>query len=137
VPRPPHVHDARLLSSARAVALPPRIVPARVPGGTAPLRRSFVRVDCDRAAAVLSALKKADHRHSVVVRLFNPADHDVQATIRTGGGVTAAFAVNFLEERQQELGVGSGAVAVQLRPHQIQTIELLHDLPVAIDRQNH
>jgi alpha-mannosidase len=119
---------ARLLSSARAVTLPPRIVPARMPGGTAPLRRSFVRVECDGAAAVLSALKKADDRNSVIVRLFNPGAEDAQASIGVDGQVTRAFAVNFLEERQQELAVESGAVRVDLKPHQIQTFELVTTL---------
>jgi alpha-mannosidase len=119
-PPPPE----RLLSSARAATLPPRIVPARIPGGAAPLHQSFVRVEGD-AAAVLSALKRADDRDSVIVRLFNPTDRETQATIRVDGEVAHAFAVNFLEERQHELAVESGAVAVPLRPHQIQTLELV------------
>jgi hypothetical protein len=134
-PRTTQPLPVRLLSSARAVRLPPRIVPARMPGGTAPLRRSFARVEGD-GAAVLSALKKADDRDSVIVRLFNPGAEDAQASIGVDGQVARAFAVNFLEERQHELAVESGAVRVDLRPHQIQTIELLHELPVAIDRQD-
>jgi mannosylglycerate hydrolase len=114
---------ARLLSSARAFTLPPRAVPARMPGGTAPARRSFLRVEGD-GGAVLSALKKADDRHSVIVRLFNPADQDANATIRIDGEVTRAFAVNFLEERQSELTVESGSVRVHLKAHEIKTTEL-------------
>jgi len=127
---------ARLLSSARAVTLAPRIVPARMSGGTAPQRRSFLRVEGD-GAAVLSALKKADDRNSVIVRLFNPGDDGAQATIRLDRPIAQAFALNFLEERERVLAVQSGVVRVDLKPHQIQTIELPHDLPVAVDRQNH
>jgi Glycosyl hydrolases family 38 C-terminal beta sandwich domain/Glycosyl hydrolases family 38 C-terminal domain len=127
-PRSTQPAPARLLSSARAVTLPPRIVPARIPGGTAPPRRSFLRVEGEGAAAVLSALKKADDRTSVIVRLFNPGAEDAQASIGVDGQVTRAFAVNFLEERQQELAVESGAVRVDLKPHQIQTFELVTTL---------
>jgi mannosylglycerate hydrolase len=123
-PRTTQPLPARLLSSARAVRLPPRIVAARMPGGTAPLRRSFARVEGD-GAAVLSALKKADDRNSVIVRLFNPGAEDAEASIGVGGQVTRAFAVNFLEERQQELTVESGVVRADLKPHQIQTFELV------------
>jgi alpha-mannosidase len=99
-------------------------VAARMPGGTAPLRRSFARVEGD-GAAVLSALKKADDRNSVIVRVFNPGAEDAEAAIGVGGQVTRAFAVNFLEERQQELTVESGVVRADLKPHQIQTFELV------------
>jgi alpha-mannosidase len=116
---------ARLLSSARALTLPPRIVPARIPGGTAPPRRSFLRVECDGTAAVLSALKMADDRKSVIVRLFNPGDDDAHATIRLDCPIAQAFAVNFLEERQSEVTVESGSVRAALKPHQIRTIELV------------
>jgi mannosylglycerate hydrolase len=122
-PRSTQPPPARLLSSAREVTLPPRIVPARLPGGTAPLRRSFVRVEGD-GAAVLSALKKADDRNSVIVRLFNPTNEDTDAAIRIDGAVTHAFAVNFLEERQSELAVESGGVRVHLKAHEIKTTEL-------------
>jgi len=39
--------------------------------------------------------------------------------------IAKAFAVNFLEERQHELAVSAGGVAVRLRPRQIQTIEVV------------
>jgi alpha-mannosidase len=120
-PPPP----ARLLSSARAVNLPPRIVPARMPGGTAAQRRSFLRVEGDEAI-VLSALKKADDRNSVIVRLFNPEDVDARVAIGLNRPIAQAFAVNFLEERGRELAIESGSVRADLKPHQIQTIELVH-----------
>jgi alpha-mannosidase len=100
-------------------------VAARIAGGKAPTRRSFLAIDRHAGGAVVSALKKADDRDSIVVRLFNPADEDAEATIRVDGTVSQAFAVNFLEERQQELRAESGGVRVRLGPHQIQTIELL------------
>ncbi len=125
-PRGAQPAAARILSSARALTVPPRVVVARMSSGSAPTRRSFLTLDRQTGNVVLSALKKADDRDSVIVRLFNPGDEDAHATIAIDRQLTHAFAVNFLEERQQELEVAAGTVRVRLGPHQIQTIELLH-----------
>jgi alpha-mannosidase len=73
---------------------------------------------------VLSALKEAEDRSSVVVRLFNPGDEHARATLSVDVPIANAFTINFLEERQDKLDGAEGAVSVSLRPHQIQTLEL-------------
>ena len=114
----------QMLSSARALTVPPRVVAARKPGGTAPARRSFVTLEQTAGDAVLSALTQADDRNGVIVRLFNPADEAAHTIIAIDGTAAQAFAVNFLEERQQQLDVESGRVHLNLGPHRIQTIEV-------------
>jgi alpha-mannosidase len=114
-----------LIASARAHNIPPRVVLARARAGTAPLERAFVRIDRRAGEVVLSALKQAEDRSTTVVRLFNPGDEPADVLVSCDPGVTRAFAVNFLEERQSELQVTAGAVALRLRPRQIQTIELV------------
>ena len=74
---------------------------------------------------MLSALKQAEDRASVIVRLFNPGDEEAHGTLRMDAPVQQAFAVNFMEERQGKIAVENGAIAVRLRPHQIQTIEIV------------
>jgi alpha-mannosidase len=74
---------------------------------------------------VLSALKQAEDRSSTIVRLFNPGDRDADAVISVDAPIAQAFAVNFLEERQQPLTIGNGAIELRLAPKQIQTIELV------------
>ena len=44
------------------------------------------------------------------------------------GSIGQAFAVNFLEERQAPLTIGSGGVELRLEPKQIQTIELVFQI---------
>ena len=73
---------------------------------------------------MLSALKQAEDRSSVIVRLFNPGDEDAHAVLSIDAPIAQAFAVNFLEERQAELKIDDGGVALRLTPKQIQTIEL-------------
>jgi alpha-mannosidase len=113
-----------LLASARAFTVPPLVVAARKPGVKAPAVRSFLGIAGSTAGAVLSALKKAEDRDSVIVRLYNPGDHATDATLKPGFAVKQAFTVNFLEERHGPIAVENASVAVQLRPHQIQTIEI-------------
>jgi mannosylglycerate hydrolase len=113
-----------LVASARAHNIPPRVATARLASGAGPLVRSFVRVDRPAGAVVLSALKEAEDRSSVVVRLFNPGDEHARATLSVDVPIANAFTINFLEERQDKLDGAEGAVSVSLRPHQIQTLEL-------------
>jgi alpha-mannosidase len=127
-----------LVASARAHNIPPRVVLARARGGKAPLVRAFVRIDRRAGDVVLSAIKQAEDRPSTILRLFNPGDEPADAVVTFEGlalrerdvrreSKGRAFAVNFLEERQSELQVTGGGVALRLRPRQIQTIEVTAD----------
>ena len=118
---------AALIASARAQNIPPRVVAARSHGGSAPLRRSFLRIDRLAGDVVLSALKQAEDRASLIVRLFNPGDEPAEARLVVDRPIAQAFAVNFLEERQEELGAAASTLTIRLRPRQIQTIELVNE----------
>ena len=74
---------------------------------------------------MLSALKHCEDRASVIVRLFNPGAEEAHGTLRMDAPVQQAFAVNFMEERQGKMAVENGVIAVRLKPHQIQTIEIV------------
>jgi alpha-mannosidase len=121
-PAPP---AGALVASARAHTIPPRLVTVRGQSGTADTSRSFLDVDRRAGDVVLSALKQAEDRSSTIVRLFNPGDEEAQAAITVNAELREAFALNFLEERQDGLVVEHDAVSVRLRPRQIQTIELV------------
>jgi alpha-mannosidase len=114
-----------LMAAARAQNIPPRVAIARRTDGSGPLTRSFLRIDRRSGDVVLSALKQADDRASVIVRLFNPGDEETRVSVSPGITIAQAFAVNLLEERQQELAIENGAVALRLGPKQIQTIEIV------------
>ena len=76
---------------------------------------------------MLSAVKQAEDRASIMVRLFNPGDDDAYATLGMDRPVHEAFAVNFLEEHHGRMALEDGAIAVRLTPHQIQTIEIVQE----------
>jgi len=101
------------------------VVTVRNQTGTAATRRSFFAIDRRAGSVVLSALKQAEDRSSTIVRLFNAADAEAHAVITVSTPLAEAFAVNFLEERQDHLAIEDHSVSVRLRPRQIQTIELV------------
>jgi alpha-mannosidase len=124
-PHGPAPLAGELLAAARAHNIPPLVTTARKPGGAAPLSQSFLRIDRRAGDVVLSALKQAEERATLIVRMFNPGDEEALAAIATAKPPIQAFAVNFLEERQGTLAIEHGAVAVRLKPKKIQTVELV------------
>jgi len=84
---------------------------------------------------VLSALKKADGRESIVMRLFNPDATAVESTIASATRVLEAHQLDLLERRQQALAARAGAVAVTLGPHAIRTVELVVERSLPRDQR--
>jgi mannosylglycerate hydrolase len=124
-PRTAPPDAGHLLASARVLTIPPRVVAVRKPSNGSSAAHSFVRIERQGGDVTLSALKRADDRNSVIVRLFNPGDRDGEVAVRPDFDVREAFAVNLLEERQQPLTVTAEGVRLTLNPRQIQTIELV------------
>ena len=124
-PHGPAPTAGALVASARDHNIPPRVVTARARGGTAPLTRSFLRVERDRGGAVLSALKRAEDRPSVIVRLFNPDSADADLALVFDAPIAEAYDVDLLEERQSPLAVDGRSLRVRLAPHRIRTVELI------------
>ena len=123
-PHGPAPLAGELLASARAQNIPPLVTTARRPGGTGPLTRSFLRLDRQAGDVVLSAFKQAEDRSSTIVRLFNPGDEPASVTLGIDAPIARAFAVNFLEERQEALTPDKAGLTLTLGPKQIQTIEI-------------
>jgi alpha-mannosidase len=124
-PHGPAPLATELLGSARAQNIRPIVTTARRPGGAGPLTRSYLRIDRRAGDVVLSALKRAEDRSSTIVRVFNPNDQAVSLVLRRDVPIAQAFAVNFLEERQEALAVENGGVNLSVAPKRIQTIEIV------------
>jgi len=128
VPRAEPPSEAELCDLGRRFLAPPSaVVGTNGPAGGSPLgrRHSFLTLDCEPEAAVaLSALKKADDRNSVILRLFNPGDRPVEARVITARPLTAAFRTNLREQRQQPAEVKDGRVTLALGPRKIATLDL-------------
>jgi mannosylglycerate hydrolase len=89
--------------------------------GRLPTERSFVEI-ADRAL-VLSAVKKAEDRDSVLVRLFNPTRRDRTTRINVGFDFSAARLVKMSEEPVRDLPARDNGVEVPVGKGQIVTVE--------------
>jgi alpha-mannosidase len=69
--------------------------------GDLPKELSFIEVNSDDI--VLSALKKHEHRNSVVLRLFNPTSDEISTNVNFYLPVKEAWLTNMNEERKEKL----------------------------------
>ncbi|MGE0455265.1 MAG: alpha-mannosidase [Vicinamibacteria bacterium] len=93
---------------------------------------SFLTIECEPAgAAVLSALKRADERESLVVRLFDAEAVDAAVRLRALRPIREAYLLDLRERRQQPLAVSDGAVSLKLRGKGIATVELRFETGLA------
>jgi mannosylglycerate hydrolase len=92
-------------------------------GGDLPTTASHYAVDND--ALILSSVKKAEDRESVILRLFNPTEETVEGAVRFGLPVTGAWRTNLIEERGEELDIADGTVRLSVPKGKIVTIEVM------------
>jgi mannosylglycerate hydrolase len=89
--------------------------------GRLPLAQSLVVIE--DARLVLSAVKKADDRDSVLVRLFNPTDEPLQTGIHVGFDAVRAHVASMAETRVSKLALKDGRVELTVGRGQIVTVE--------------
>jgi mannosylglycerate hydrolase len=91
--------------------------------GKLPSRATLVEVT--PATVVVSAIKRGNDGRGMVIRIYNPLSHGVEAQIRPGFSFTHAWAANLVEERQEALAFsGDQGVNVHLRAGGIMTVIL-------------
>lgn len=86
--------------------------------------RAFLRLSAPEL--VLSALKKAEDRETLIVRVFNPTENDLVAELDASAlGVRSAWLVRLDETRLKKLPVFRGRVAFEAGHKKILTLELV------------
>ena len=91
-------------------------------GGDLPAAASHYAIDND--ALILSSIKKAEDRDSMIIRLYNPTGSEQHGELRLGVPCTAAWINNLIEKRGEELPVVDGAVVLHVPQGKILTIEV-------------
>ncbi|HCF84019.1 MAG TPA: hypothetical protein DEV72_02330, partial [Ktedonobacter sp.] len=74
---------------------------------------------------VVSAIKRSNTGKGIIVRLYNPFSHAVEASIRPGVDLARAFVANLQEEEQEQLfwsGDAGEHLHVGIRAGEIKTI---------------
>ncbi len=97
--------EALVLREAQAFNTPLRALVTEQHEGRLPSQATLVEVE--PRSLVVSAIKQSENGEGVVVRVYNPLSHAVEASLRPGFACTKAFVTN-LEERQQEQIFWSG-----------------------------
>lgn len=86
-------------------------------------QRSLLKVD-GADGVVVTAVKPSDNGDDVIVRLWNTGGHPATARIVTATAPSAASLCTLNEEKQEELKLGDGGVAVEVAPYAIATVRL-------------
>ena len=119
---------ALVLREAQAFNTPVRAIVTEQHPGQQPSRAALVEVEPPEL--VVSAIKRANAGEGLIVRVYNPLDHAVEASLRPGVAAARAFVTNLHEERGTQLfwsGEGdeehaSEPVHVDMRAGEILTI---------------
>lgn len=91
--------------------------------GELPRTQQFFTLEPD--TLVLSALKKCDHRESIIVRFFNPTGEDIYGLLRFWRTIKEAWLTNLNEEQINELPVQpDGSLSLNVAHKKIITVEV-------------
>jgi hypothetical protein len=110
--------EALVLREAHAFNTPIRALVTEQHEGQLPSQSTMIEVE--PPALVVSAIKQSEAGNGVIVRIYNPLSHAVQATIRPRLACTHAFVTNLNEEPNgQPQGL---PLYIDLRPGEIVTV---------------
>jgi len=122
----PHVGDwqeGEVYREAEKFNLPLEAAQAGKGKGDLPKQMSFIEIESKDI--VLSALKKCEHRDTLVLRLYNPTFKYLDANIKFFRPVKEAWLTNMNEERRGKLPVNDNLVSIQIGHKKIVTCEAL------------
>ncbi len=88
--------EALVLREAQAFNTPVRVLVAEQHEGPLPSRATLVEVE--PRTLVVSAIKQSESGQGVIVRVYNPLSHAVEASLQPGFACTKAFVTNLQEE---------------------------------------
>ena len=112
--------DALVLREAQAFNTPARLLVTEPHAGTLPSTATLF--EAQPGSIVVSAIKRRDDGEGVIVRIYNPLRHAVEATLQPGFACSKVFTANLLEEPQEQLfWSGDEPLHVGLRAAEIAT----------------
>lgn len=91
--------------------------------GLLPLDKSFLSIEGNNL--ILSAFKKAEDRDTVIIRMYNPSEHDITGKLTLGFEFQDGFIVNMREERIEQLKVMDRTLSFPAGHGKIISVELV------------
>jgi len=89
------------------------------------LRPCATFIEVEPRELVVSAMKRSNAGNGLIVRVYNPLSHAIEASLRPGVGTTRAFVANLQEEQQEQLlwnGEAGEPLYVGIRAGEIMTL---------------
>ena len=97
-------------------------VPLDITGGSV---ESFSAFSMDAANVFIDTVKPAeDGSGDVVLRLYEAKKGDTCCRLKVNIPVSSAWATDMLENRQQELSIEDGKIALHFKPFEVKTVRL-------------
>jgi alpha-mannosidase len=90
--------------------------------GTLPTKLSFLRATPDDI--VLTAIKKAEDGHSLVLRFYEWEGREADVTIELPPGAASATETNLMEKPTSPLPVQNNSVTIHTKPYEIKTLRV-------------
>jgi alpha-mannosidase len=110
--------EALVLREAQAFNTPIHALVTEQHDGQLPSQSTLIEVE--PPSLVVSAIKQSEAGNGVIIRVYNPLSHSVQATIQPGLDCTQAFVTNLNEE---PIGQPQGVpLHIDVRPAEIVTV---------------
>lgn len=119
-------YDALVYNESENFNVPLRFVQTSSHTGLLPLKQEFVSIEPSNL--VVSALKKAEDRDSVIIRVFNPTENILEGNIKFHSVIKEAYLTNLNELRQESLKLVDGhSLKIKAGSNKIITVELVMD----------
>lgn len=116
-------HEAGVATAADQFNVPIRLVQTRQSPGELPGNEASL-YQIDNELLRCSAIKKAEDRDAVVVRVYNPTDKPQTGAVRFARPIAKAWLTNLNEDRTEEVKLtDKNTIPVSAGPHKIVTIE--------------
>jgi len=115
--------QAPVCDSALAFNAPMHVCQFGKQKGSLPLAKSFLEIKGDNL--ILSSVKKAVARDSIIVRLYNPSGQEQDASLTVGFDLKQASIVSLNEENPQPLKVQNSVIRFKAAKGKIITFELV------------
>jgi alpha-mannosidase len=112
--------DADTVRSGYELNYKLRAVQVQSHGGVLPPVHSFVGISPDNA--VLTAVKWAEGGDAMILRFYEWAGKEADATLQLPAGAQTAWETNLIEQSIGELTITKGSITVHIKPYEIKTV---------------
>ena len=118
----PHRGDWRQGTVPAAYELNVPLMAAYRQAGPGVLPASYALVQVDRPGVIAEAIKLAEDRDDLIVRVYECYNSRGPVTLRFGSPIASAYECDLMERVEEELETTADTLTLEIKPYQIRTI---------------